>query len=54
MCLLFTSFLMNAQVKRSCMEIDFSKAYSEKTLSLQSLAEVEYVPLETSDEVLLG
>ena len=54
MCLLFTSILMNAQEKRSCMEIDFSKAYSEKTLSLQSLAEVEYVPLETSDEVLLG
>jgi hypothetical protein len=34
--------------------IDLSKNYSEKKITLQSIADVEYVPLETTDDVLLG
>lgn len=33
---------------------DFSKNYPEKRLCLQEIAEIEYVPLETTDEILLG
>ena len=33
---------------------DFSKNYPEKRLCLQDIAEIEYVPLETTDEILLG
>ncbi|MGM9759774.1 MAG: 6-bladed beta-propeller [Parabacteroides sp.] len=33
--------------------IDFSKSYPEKQIRLSDLADVEYVPLETKDDVLL-
>ena len=33
--------------------IDLSKKYSQKIIHLQSIAEIEYVPLETTDDVLL-
>lgn len=33
---------------------DFSKNYPQKKLSLQDIADIEYVPLETSDDILLG
>jgi hypothetical protein len=33
---------------------DFSKNYSQKKLRLQDMADFEYVPLETTDDVLLG
>ena len=34
--------------------IDISKKYPEKTFILQDIADIEYIPLETTDEVLLG
>jgi hypothetical protein len=34
--------------------IDILKSYPEKNISLQSAADIEYVALETSDDVLLG
>jgi len=34
--------------------IDFSKDYPEKKLHFQDIADVEYVPLETTNDVLLG
>ena len=36
------------------IRIDMSKAYPEKTVSLQKVAEVKYIPLETTDEVLFN
>lgn len=33
---------------------DLSKDYPQKKLRLQDMAEIEYVPLETTDEILLG
>lgn len=34
--------------------IDFSKQYPKKEILLQNIAESEYIPLETTDDVLLG
>lgn len=34
--------------------IDLGKKYSERKMTLQDVAEIEYVALETSDDVLLG
>jgi hypothetical protein len=34
--------------------IDFSKSYPEKEVRLQDIADVEYVPLETTDDLLLS
>ena len=34
--------------------IDFSKQYPKKEILLQDIAESEYIPLETTDDVLLG
>jgi hypothetical protein len=34
--------------------IDISKNYSEKKIRLQDIADIEYIPLETTDDVLLS
>ena len=34
--------------------IDVSKNYPEKIIRLQDIADIEYIPLETTDDVLLG
>ena len=34
--------------------IDFSKSYPKKEICLQDIAESEYIPLETTDDILLG
>ena len=34
--------------------IDISKNYPKKEISIQSIADIEYVALETTDDVLLG
>ena len=34
--------------------IDFSKQYPKKEILLQDIAESEYIPLETTDDILLG
>ena len=34
--------------------IDFSKSYPKKEIILQDMADIEYVPLETTDDVLLS
>jgi len=34
--------------------IDISKSYPKKEIILQNIADIEYIPLETTDEVLLG
>lgn len=58
--LLFISFLMCSQVISPQSKIgdlpvfDFSKNYPQKKLRLQDMADIEYVPLETTDDVLLG
>ena len=53
-------FLMGSQVISSQSEksrlpvIDFSKSYLKKEIRLQDIADSEYIPLETTDDVLLG
>jgi hypothetical protein len=49
--LLFGSNMVTAQT--AIPEIDISKKYSEKTIKAQDIAEIEYIPLETTNEVLL-
>ena len=34
--------------------IDFSKSYPKKEICLQDIADSEYIPLETTDDILLG
>lgn len=58
--LLFISFLMCSQVispqsKSGDLPVfDFSKNYPQKKLRLQDMADIEYVLLETTDDILLG
>jgi len=58
--LLILSFLMGIQVISSQSKsgdipvFDFSKNYSQKKLRLHDIADIEYVPLETTDDILLG
>lgn len=58
--LLFIPFLMCSQLispqsKSGDLPVfDFSKNYPQKKLRLQDMTEIEYVPLETTDETLLG
>ena len=33
---------------------DFSKDYPQTKMRLQEIADIEYVPLETTDDILLG
>jgi hypothetical protein len=50
--------LIGCQSEKSGTEdipvIDFSKNYPEKRIRLQDVADIEYIPLETTDDVLLG
>lgn len=58
--LLFSFFLIGSQLIYSQSEtgdlpvFDFSKDYPQKKMRLQDMANIEYVPLETTDDVLLG
>lgn len=58
--LFILTFLMGNQIissqskKSSLPIIDFSKSYSQKEICLQDIAESEYIPLETTDDILLG
>ena len=58
--LFILTFLMESQIissqskKSSLPVIDFSKSYLKKEICLQDIAESEYIPLETTDDVLLG
>lgn len=58
--LLFSFFLLGSQGLSSQPKtndlpvIDFSKNYPQKKICLQDIAESEYVPLETTDDVLLS
>ena len=53
-------FLMGSQVISSQSEkshlpvIDISKSYPKKEIRLQDITDSEYIPLETTDDVLLG
>jgi hypothetical protein len=49
------SRIISSQSKTSSLPvIDFSKSYPEKEVRLQDIADVEYVPLETTDDLLLS
>ena len=58
----FLALLLLAQCKMSenkqemgnVIEIDVSQKYSEKEFFLQDIAKVEYIPLETNDNTLIG
>jgi len=58
--LLTLFFLMGSQVmssqskKANLPVIDFSKNYPTKDIRLQDIADMEYIPLETTDDVLLS
>ncbi|MDD4404146.1 MAG: 6-bladed beta-propeller [Parabacteroides sp.] len=58
--LLTSFFLMGSQVmssqskKANLPVIDFSKNYPTKDIRLQDIADMEYIPLETTDDVLLS
>ncbi|MDD3359855.1 MAG: 6-bladed beta-propeller [Parabacteroides sp.] len=58
--LLTLFFLMGSQVMSSQSKkgnlpvIDFSKNYPTKNIRLQDIADLEYIPLETTDDVLLS
>jgi len=49
--LMFGAGMVKAQT--GIPEIDISKKYPGKTITVQEVAEIEYIPLETTDEVLL-
>ena len=47
--------LISSQSKKGDLPVfDFSKDYPQKKLRLQDMADIEYVPLETTDDILLG
>ena len=53
--LILGSQVVSSQSKTGDLPVfDFSKNYPQKKLRLQDMAEIEYVPLETTDEILLG
>lgn len=58
--LLASFFLLGSQVISSQSKagdlpiFDFSKNYPQKKICLQDMADIEYVPLETTDDILLG
>lgn len=52
---LIGSQAINSQSKKGDLSvIDFSKSYPKKEICLQDIADIEYIPLETTDDVLLG
>ena len=47
--------IINAQSKADNLPVfDFSKNYPQKKMRLQEMADIEYVPLETTDDILLS
>ena len=59
MLLVFCFFIglqdISAQTKKEHLPVfDFTKDYPQKKLRLQDIANIEYVPLETAADVLLG
>ncbi|WP_293674710.1 6-bladed beta-propeller [uncultured Parabacteroides sp.] len=58
--LVISFFLLGSQVVSSQSKagnlpvFDFSKDYPQKKVRLQDIADIEYVPLETTDDILLG
>jgi hypothetical protein len=58
--LLTSFFLMGSQIISSQSKtgglpvIDISKKYPEKKICLQDIADIEYIPLETTDDILLS
>lgn len=53
--LIMGSQVVSSQSKTGDLPVfDFSKNYPQKKLRLQDMAEIEYVHLETTDEILLG
>ena len=53
--LIMGSQVVSSQSKTGDLPVfDFSKNYPQKKLRLQDMAEIEYVPLETTDDILLG
>lgn len=54
-CLFMVSQVINSQSKTINLPvIDFSKNYPTKEIRLQDIADSEYIPLETTDDVLLS
>jgi len=57
-CILLPIVLAGCQQKSAntgeFIEIDISKNYLKKEIHLQSIADIEYVPLETTNDVLVG
>jgi len=51
--ILFAAFSTETKHADKVISIDLSKSYPQKKISLQSMAEVEYVALETTKDVLL-
>ena len=52
---LWGSQLINSQSKVSNLYVfDLSKDYPQKKMHLQDMADIEYVPLETTDDILLS
>ncbi|WFE85395.1 6-bladed beta-propeller [Parabacteroides chongii] len=52
---LVSSQIVSPQSKTGDLPVfDFSKDYPQKKLRLQDMADIEYVPLETTDDILLG
>ncbi|SEG23118.1 6-bladed beta-propeller [Parabacteroides chinchillae] len=58
--LLISFFLLGSQVVNSQSKVsnlpvfDFSKDYPQKKMCLQDMADIEYIPLETTDDILLS
>lgn len=53
--LLLGSEAVSSQSKAGNLPVfDFSKNYPQKKMRLQDMADIEYVPLETTDDILLG
>jgi len=50
----FTSCNQKSVNTGELFRIDFSKNYPTKEILLQDIADIEYIPLETRDDVLLG
>lgn len=43
----------NSHLPKGCIGIDITKEYPTKEICIQDIADIEYIPLETNDSVLL-
>jgi hypothetical protein len=50
----FTSCSTKTAKNDDIFTIDLSKKYIHREIHLQNIADIEYIPLETTDDVLLG